>query len=64
MSGYKAVLLVLYAFVRGNGNGDDNSYKVHQALLLWGATVVFLLRHLLFNRVRACVSVSLSVCVS
>ena len=46
---YKALLLILYAFVRGNGNGDDNSFKVHQALLLWAATLVFLARYLLFN---------------
>ena len=50
MLSYKAVLLFLYTFIRGTGYGDDNSYKIHQALLVWSATIIFLLRFVVFNK--------------
>ena len=45
----KAVLLLLYAFCRGTGVGDDNSYKQLQAFLFWIACTLFIARFCIFN---------------
>jgi len=46
---YKGVLLLLYAFCRGTGNGYDNSYKVIQANLFWLVTMAYITRFFIFN---------------
>ncbi len=50
---YKAILLLLYAFCRGTGSGDDNSYKVVQATLMWLVTIAYVARFCVFNRGHA-----------
>jgi hypothetical protein len=50
---YKALLLVLYVGVRGDGTngaeGGNNAYKTYQSGLFWLATAVFLTRFVFFN---------------
>jgi len=45
----KGILLLLYAFCRGTGNGDDNSYKGIQASLFLLVTIAYIIRFFIFN---------------